>query len=84
MYRFAKVCKVLDLVPPHSGDTLEVRVKYQQLCHEISVDDLFEVLREDIWKQLWGRLNLLFFLVKVEGGGLLLGLLVRFHGHELF
>ena len=49
MYRFAKVCKVLDLVPPHSGDTLEVRVKDQQLCHEISVDDLFEVLREDIW-----------------------------------
>ena len=48
MYRFAEVSQVLDLVPPHPGDTLEVRVEDQQLGHEVSVDDLLEIFWEDI------------------------------------
>ena len=48
MYRFAEVSQVLDLVPPHPGDALEVRVEDQQLGHEVSVDDLLEILWKDI------------------------------------
>ena len=48
MYRFAEVSEVLDLVPPHPGDALEVGVEDQQLGHEVSVDNLLEILWEDI------------------------------------
>ena len=61
MYRFAEVGQVFDLVPPHTGDALEVRVEDQQLGHEISVDNLLEILWEDIGQQLGGGLSFLFF-----------------------
>ena len=48
MYRFAEVGQVFDLVPPHTGDALEVRVEDQQLGHEVCVNDLLEILWEDI------------------------------------